>query len=143
MSSILSIVFPFDASDQRGIDTALIATVVLNLHQLRRRRLPPLYQSGVRYRRERCLVVSVPETCERFLTFEQLLIERFGDCDDLAAARASELIHTREDIKARARAYRAGAGYHAIVVRGDGRIEDPSVVLGMPAPNPNQRIVLA
>ena len=127
--AILSIVFPFDASDQRGTDAALIATVVLNLHQMRRRRLPPLYLSGVRYRQERCLVPSVPETCERFLTFEQLLIERWGDRDDLAAGRCAELIHTGEDVKARARVYRAGIGYHAIVRRGDGRIEDPFVVL--------------
>ena len=129
---VLSIVVPFDGDDPLGIDVALACTVVLNLHQMRRRRLPPLYSSGVRYQRERCLVTGVPETCERFLTAEQLLKERVGDCDDLSAYRASELIHSGLDPFARARVYRSGTGYHAIVVRGNGAIEDPSAVLGMP-----------
>lgn len=115
-----------------GLDLALACTVALNRHQMQRRQMPPLYQSGVRYRREQCLVASAPETCERFLTYEQLLRERFGDCDDLSSARAAELICSGEDPQARARVYRVGVGYHAIVVRGDGRIEDPSALLGMP-----------
>jgi hypothetical protein len=129
---ILSIVYPFDADDPQGIDLALACTVALNIYQMQRRRLPPLYQSGVRYRRERCIVASAPETCERFLTYEQLLAERFGDCDDLSSARAAELFCSGEDPAARARVYRAGSGYHAIVVRGNGAIEDPSALLGMP-----------
>lgn len=116
----------------RDIDVALAATVVVNLHQMTVRRLPMLYTSGVRYRRERCLHVSVPESCERFLTAEQLLAERFGDCDDLASYRAAELIHSGEDPRARAIVVRPGVGYHAIVMRGDGSIEDPSHALGMP-----------
>jgi hypothetical protein len=129
---ILSIVYPFDADDPQGIDLALACTVALNLHQMQRRRMPPLYQSGVRYRREQCLVPSAPETCERFLTYAQLLVERFGDCDDLSSARVAELICSGEDPRARARVYRSGAGFHAIVVRGNGAIEDPSALLGMP-----------
>lgn len=129
---ILSIVFPFEAGDARGIDIALACTVALNLHQMQQRKLPPLYTSGVRYQRERCLATGIPETCERFLTAEQVLRERLADCDDLSAYRCAELIHTGEDPSARARVYRTGGGYHAIVVRGDGRIEDPSAILGMP-----------
>jgi hypothetical protein len=132
LKPVLSIVFPFDADDPRGIDLALACTVALNLYAMQRRRLPPLYQSGVRYAREKCLVRGAPETCERFLTIEQLLAEREGDCDDLASARTAELILTGEDPYARARVYRSGVGYHAIVLRGDGRIEDPSAALGMP-----------
>jgi hypothetical protein len=132
MQPVLSIVFPFDANDAQGIDLALACTVALNLHQMQRRRMPPLYQSGVRYRRESCVVSSLPETCERFLTYEQLLLERFGDCDDLSSARCAELICSGVDPRARARVYRTKTGgYHAIVVRGDGRIEDPSRLLGM------------
>lgn len=138
MNNALSIVFPFEAADPKGIDLALACTVALNLYQMQRRRLPPLYQSGVRYRRETCLVPGRPETCERFLTYEQLLRERFGDCDDLSAARCAELICTGEDPRARARVYRSGFGYHAIVVRGDGRVEDPSAALGMPVPRRNR-----
>lgn len=132
MRPILSIVYPFEENDPQGIDLALACTVALNLHQMQRRRMPPLYQSGVRYRRETCLVSTLPETCERFLTYEQLLRERFGDCDDLSSARCAELICSGEDPRARARVYKTEVGYHAIVVRGDGSIEDPSALLGMP-----------
>ena len=127
---VLSIVLPF--ASPRDIDIALAATVIVNLHQMRARRLPPLYQSGVRYQQEQCLSAAVPESCERFLTAEQLLAERVGDCDDLSAYRVGELIHTGEDPKARAIVVRPGFGYHAIVMRGDGSIEDPSQLLGMP-----------
>lgn len=128
--SVLSIVLPF--ATPRDIDVALAATVVVNLHQMTARQLPPLYASGVRYRRERCLSVAVPESCERFLSAEQLLKERFGDCDDLAPYRAAELRVSGEDPRARAIVVRPGLGYHAIVMRGDGSIEDPSQALGMP-----------
>lgn len=130
MRPVLTIVIPFDSG--RDIDIALAATVIVNLHQMRSRQLPPLYASGVRYQRERCLVSSVPETCERFLSAEQLLRERVGDCDDLASYLAAEKIHTGEDPGARAIALRVGRGYHAVVRCGDGTLEDPSVRLGMP-----------
>lgn len=116
----------------RDIDIALAMTVIANLHQMGSRQLPPLYQSGIRYQREKCLSVAVPESCERFLTAAQVLQEGVGDCDDLSCYRAGELIHTGEDPKARAFVVRTGLGYHAIVMRGDGTIEDPSEVLGMP-----------
>lgn len=130
MRSVLSIVLPFGSL--RDIDVALAATVIVNLHQMRTRRLPALYRSGVRYQQEQCLSAAVPESCERFLTAEQLLSEGVGDCDDLSAYRVGELIHTGEDLKARAIVVRPGFGYHAIVLRGDGTIEDPSQLLGMP-----------
>lgn len=116
----------------RDIDIALAMTVIANLHQMGSRQLPRLYASGIRYQREKCLSVAVPESCERFLTAEQVLQEGVGDCDDLSSYRAAELIHTREDPRARAIVVRTGVGYHAIVMRGDGTVEDPSEVLGMP-----------
>jgi hypothetical protein len=132
MESVLSIIVPFGG--ESDINVALAATVLINLHQMRMRRIPRLYESGIRYRQERCLVLGVPETCERFLTAEQALRERWADCDDLSSYRTAELIHTGEDKRAQARVYRSPGGYHAIVVRGDGRIEDPSARLGMPVP---------
>lgn len=129
MQSVLSIVMPYRS--QGDINAALAATVLCNLHQMRASQLPRLYKSGVRYQREQCLVASVPETCERFLTAVQLLIERVGDCDDLASYRCAELIHTGEDPDARAIVLRTRSGWHAIVKRGDGSIEDPSAKLGM------------
>ena len=134
---VLSIVLPYGGP--RDIDVALAATVVVNLHQMKARALPRLYESGVRYQRERCLVAAVPETCERFLSAEQLLAEGVGDCDDLSSYRCAELIHSGEDVKARAIVVRPGLGYHAIVRRGDGRFEDPSEVLGMPMTERSRR----
>jgi hypothetical protein len=131
---VLSIVLPF--ADERDIDIALAATVVVNLHQMRTHALPPLYESGIRYQREQCLSIAVPESCERFLSARQVLSEGVGDCDDLSAYRVAELIHSGVDRKARAIVVKPGIGYHAIVARGDGSYEDPSHKLGMPL---NQR----
>lgn len=55
-----------------------------------------------------------------------------GDCDDLAPLRAASLRVTGQDPDARAIAYKSGPGrWHAIVERGDGRLEDPSRTAGM------------
>lgn len=129
MQSVLSIVMPYRS--QRDINVALAATVLCNLHQMHTSPLPRLYDSGVRYQREQCLAVSVPETCERFLTAVQLLIERVGDCDDLASYRCAECIFTGEDPNAKAIVLRTRSGWHAVVQRSDGTIEDPSARLGM------------
>jgi hypothetical protein len=129
---VLSIVMPFDGRDDLRL--ALAAVTVIDMQQIEKHRLPKLYKSGVRYRREFCLAPEVRETCERFLTALQLLKERFGDCDDLAPYRAAELI-LGGDIRARAIPVRSEVGWHCVVRRGDGSIEDPSAKLGMRVPN--------
>lgn len=61
----------------------------------------------------------------------------WGDCEDLACKRAADLRRAGET-SARADTYRSrirpdgSAVWHAIVVRGDGTLEDPSALLGMP-----------
>lgn len=61
----------------------------------------------------------------------------WGDCEDLAGKRAADLRRAGET-SARADTYRSRvrpdgtAVWHAIVVRGDGTLEDPSALLGMP-----------
>ncbi len=61
----------------------------------------------------------------------EVLRERYGDCEDLAAARAGEL-RARGDAGAFADIRRTGPEMtHAFVVRGNGQIEDPSRALGM------------
>jgi len=85
--------------------------------------MPPLYESGVRYKRE-----SIGS--ENWQTVRQLYRAGIGDCEDLAAARAAEL--RMEGIPARAIAIRTGPRkYHAVVRWPDGAIEDPSRLLGM------------
>ncbi len=55
-----------------------------------------------------------------------------GDCDDLAAYRAGSLRASGEDPEARPFVYKTGPHrWHAVVERGDGRVEDPSQTAGM------------
>lgn len=90
----------------------------------------PLYASGVRYRPE-------PPGQEDWDTCMQVYPRGWGDCEDLAGIRVGELRRAGET-SARADTYRSrirpdgSAVWHAIVVRGDGTLEDPSQLLGMP-----------
>ena len=88
--------------------------------------LPDLYAAGVKYKRE-------PRgSGESWKGIRQVMRDRYADCDDLSAARAGELIATGADPGARVLVYRTGARtLHAVVARSDGRIEDPSRILGM------------
>lgn len=84
--------------------------------------IPPLYRSGVRYRRERGR--------EEWRDAPEVARSGYGDCEDLAAYRVGELLAAGE--AARAHVYRAAPGlWHVVVKRGDGSIEDPSRKLGM------------
>lgn len=51
----------------------------------KRRQLPALYQSGVRYR-------LIPSKDDRYRDVLQVLHSGYGDCEDLAAFRAGELL---------------------------------------------------
>lgn len=131
---VLSIVMPFSAEHARGkreIEIALAALMVIDMYEIREYALPALYSSGVRYAREVCLAPGVRETCERFLSARKALEERTADCDDLAAWRSAELRVSGEDPGAAPFCRRSEAGWHCLVRRSDGTIEDPSVVLGM------------
>ncbi len=87
--------------------------------------LPPLYESGITYRRE-------PRGREWWESAEDvaaLANKRSGDCEDLAAYRAAELRYWDGEM-ARVVIRRTARGtFHAVVERGDGSIEDPSRIL--------------
>ena len=85
--------------------------------------IPPLYESGVVYRKEQ-------RRRERWTNIEQTLKAGWGDCEDLAAWRTAELIvDFGEDAYAFAK--RTGRKkFHALVCA-DGEVEDPSRKLGM------------
>jgi hypothetical protein len=86
-------------------------------------RIPPLYSAGVVYRRE---------DRDTWKPIVKVIRERGGDCEDLSAWRVAELRVSGEDPNARVHVYQSGPRrYHAVVARGDGRIEDPSKRLGM------------
>lgn len=125
---VLSIVMPY--GETRELQAALAAGTAIGVQQIGWYRLPPLYESGVRYVREVCKAPNVPGACERFLTPAQSLVERDCDCDDLAIWRAAELIRQGER-GARAVAMPSSVGWHVVVRREDGTIEDPSRILGM------------
>jgi hypothetical protein len=88
--------------------------------------LPPLYESGIVYRRE----PPGEEWWETVRDLRGLVSHRSGDCEDLAAARAAELRYFDEEHEARVRVVRTSRGtFHAVVQRADGSIEDPSRIL--------------
>lgn len=127
----LSIVFPYRG--RKDINFGLDMATAAALRELRAFRIPPLYRSGVRYQRDHCTIGArgIRGACEPFRSPLEVLRTKRGDCDDLAAWRAAELI-IRGDKRARARAVRSpGVGWHVVVRHGDGRIEDPSRRLGM------------
>ena len=105
------------------LNAALEGLTQANVALLRSRRLPPLYESGVVYRQE-------PPGREDWLTADQVLKRKHGDCEDLATWRAAE--YRVGGIPARAVAKRTGRRrFHAVVEFPDGAIEDPSAMLGM------------
>lgn len=88
---------------------------------------PKLYQSGVRYKRQRRDV---------FMDVPAVLKGGGSDCKNLAAWRIAELgleghEATAMSVWQRADHLRFPLIFHVLVLRRDGVIEDPSVALGM------------
>jgi len=107
----------------------LEALVLVNRLYLRTHHVPPLYRSGVRYKQE-------PDdgTPEEFAAIPEVLRRGWGDCDDLAPWRVAELQEAGERARIRITWRRRPNGrrlYHVVVRRADGRVEDPSRLLGM------------
>lgn len=96
---------------------------------LRNPNAPLLYRSGAFYREQPEYWLAIPHALVAIWTGDGL------DCKSLAAWRTAELrVHGQEW---RARCVVSGHDspegtvYHVRVARGDGRIEDPSALLGM------------
>jgi hypothetical protein len=111
-----------------ALEHLLEALTLVNVSWLREQSGAPwLYESGVRYEEEppgRDEWQDIPETIQR----------REGDCEDLACWRLAELrVRSLEDAKpfVKCTVYGPRTVYHVAVRRSDGRIEDPSRVLGM------------
>ena len=130
----LAIVMPFSSGSD--VNFALRLATATALRELRAHpSIPKLYKSGVRYQRDpkrgQAFCDAHRGACEPFLSPLEVLRRGKGDCDDLAPWLAAERI-LEGDAGARAEAIDSpGVGYHVIVIRGDGRREDPSKVLGM------------
>lgn len=94
-----------------------------------RGKIKPLYASGVRYKRE-------PPGREIWQPILETLRLRTGDCEDLCGARLGELWAMGET-GARARVVKITPQLrHVMVARADGRLEDPSKLLGMGGKSP-------
>jgi hypothetical protein len=94
--------------------------------QLRRKPLPPLYSTGVRYEREPN-AGQWEDFKPPYRTFE----DGFGDCDDLVLWRVAELKAKgeRASVQCLVKADPTGLKMHVRVRRADGREEDPSVLV--------------
>lgn len=79
---------------------------------------PPLYESGIVYRRE-------PPGSEEWQSAIDLMRTGEGDCEDLSAYRVGEL-RTLGEPATVAIIRNPSGSYHAVVRREDGSIEDPS-----------------
>jgi len=89
--------------------------------------IPPLYASGANWE----LRPKDPSDT-RWRYANEVATEGWGDCQALAGYRAAELRVKGGDPAAHVRVYPTGENkFHAVVARGNGWVEDPSVVLGM------------
>lgn len=104
---------------------AAVANALLPTAQRQARELPPLYASGVRYKRE-------PRGTERWLLPREVHERGHGDCEDLALWRAAELRNAGAAARVKVIPVRRGL-FHAVVQTPEG-IEDPSKRLGMRGP---------
>ena len=109
---------------------AIESAVMVNIATLRKfPQIPSLYQSGVRYRKE-------PEGVEDVCDIEEILRRGWADCAMLVAYRIAEL-RVREGERATMRfkwmrrPNTKKRFFHVLVRRADGRVEDPSIRLGM------------
>lgn len=114
---------------------ALETLVSINLWQLRQNRYPQLYESGIYYK-------TTPPAVE-WHDIPSLLRDGFGDCKDLVAYRVAELRHRGIQCKPCIKwkfinyKYPDGRGtqpvllIHVMVLYPNGKIEDPSRILGM------------
>jgi hypothetical protein len=87
-------------------------------------RLPPLYQSGIRYAEEPNHGKGLEDFALPFKVFER----RWGDCDDLCIYRIWEL--RVAGVPATCNAIWIGDRVHVRVRLPDGNLEDPSIILG-------------
>jgi hypothetical protein len=108
-------------------DAALEGLTEVNQVLLSKKDFPRVYDSGVRYE---------ARPYHKWIDVADMVGQGWADCEGLAAWRAAELRQTGEDPDAHLVTYRTGPHkFHAVVMRGDGGIEDPSARLGMRIPN--------
>jgi hypothetical protein len=103
----------------------------VNLTIMRAATIPPLYRTGVVYRPEPPGPEEIANVLQVLGTADRPNGRRgaWGDCDDLCAYRVAELRFFGEHALPRIVWPKGRTMYHAQVRRGDGSIEDPSLLL--------------
>lgn len=129
------------ANGEKSLNALLAATQMLNEVCLRTNPdIPHPFAAGLRYQREPQHDLYVPnrvESEERWQTIPILLSPTSSDiigcdCDDIAPYMAAWCRVREGDDGARAIVQKVAPGqWHVVVRRGDGRIEDPCIKLGM------------
>jgi hypothetical protein len=125
-------VLDIDTTDQQRAALAVCALLELSLDraraEIRSGAVPPLYKSGVKY-------VSQPKSTCAFIPPSEVFRRKGGDCKQLTLWRLAELREAGEYATPRVIWIPEPKGFkaHALLRRKDGRIEDPSVNLGMKA----------
>ncbi len=106
------------------LELVLRAFVVINQRLLQLcPSVPPLYRSGVRYQLDR-----------QWYLLPTALLRRRGDCKHLVPWRLAELHQAGETDADLRICWMGRTMMHVYILRADGSIEDPSVVLGMKPP---------
>lgn len=127
MRAVLNTMRMSPVSTCRVVRMVLEALVPLAQYQCRS--LPPLYRAGVRWSLE-------PDGVEEFADPVTVYARKWGDCWMLTLWRVAELRNAGEDARPMVTLVRERTDgsrlYHVRVRRADGRVEDPSKVLGMP-----------
>jgi hypothetical protein len=127
-----------------AIKPILEALVMADQLYLRTHHVPPIYESGVRYKEEpmnRAVLgalggaASSTYRIEEFAAIPAIIERGWGDCDDVSPWRCAELRENGEHAKIRVQWKKNPESgqklFHIVVRRADGRIEDPSLLLGM------------
>jgi hypothetical protein len=128
----LQIAIPEEQVTAPVLNSALEAVTRLD-HRLVTEGSAPTFLHGVERRGIRWK--PEPPGAERFDHAKTVMHRGHGDCDDLAPWHAGSLRATGEDPQARAVAVRTSPSrWHALVKRGNGKLEDPSRTAGMQAP---------
>lgn len=127
------VILDIEVADRRSAATEICQCIEVALirasREVKARKVPPLYSAGMRYKPQN------PAACA-LRPPSQVLARGGGDCKHLVLWRLAELRVAGEHATPRIIWLNDAKGLkaHAQVRRGDGTIEDPSVILGMKKP---------
>lgn len=93
----------------------------------RRMRLPPLYESGIRFAFEADHGSGCEDFAQPVVTYDR----RAGDCDDLVIYRLCEF-YSKGDFGPTCSCVWTGEAMHVQVRLKNGKLEDPAILCGAP-----------